>query len=211
MRVAVDCRAAPVALRALARADLRQRRNVSMLRTPAALSVCRAAAIFRREDHLLRPRAQALRHAGAVGGLARDQHDRTRRRRPQHPDLGVDGARGRGVRRALLQRRRRGAAGADRATGRSRRARHQDAAHGRHGAARAAAQAEQPDPGDLPDLEGRRGRRAARPAHGGRRLHQEAVLAAPADRAHPGAAAARRAGARARRRAGRAGHRARRR
>ena len=65
------------------------------------------------------------------------------------------------------------------------------------------------DPGDLPDLEGRRGRRAARPAHGRRRLHQEAVFAAAADRAHPGADPARRAGARARRRARRAGHRAR--
>ena len=47
--------------------------------------------------------------------------------------------------------------------------------------------------------------------HGGRRLHQEAVFAASADRAHPGADPARRTGARARRRAGRAGHRARRR
>ena len=98
--------------------------------------------------------------------------------------------------------------GADRAAGRSRRARHQDAADGRDGAARAAAPAE-PHPGHLPDLEGRRGRRAARPAHGRRRLHQEAVFAAPADRAHPGADPARRARARARGGAGRAGHRAR--
>ena len=94
------------------------------------------------------------------------------------------------------------------AAGRRRRARHQDAAHGRHGAAGAAAPAD-PTSGDLPHLERRRGRRAPGPAHGRRRLHQEAVLAAPADRAHPGAAAPRRAGARARGRPRRAGDRAR--
>ena len=45
--------------------------------------------------------------------------------------------------------------------------------------------------GDLPDVEGRRGGRGAGPPHGRGRLYQEAVQPAPADRAHPGAAAAR--------------------
>ena len=47
-------------------------------------------------------------------------------------------------------------------------------------------------PGDLPDLQGRGDRRGARPAHGRRRFHPQAVLPAPADRAHPRRAAPRR-------------------
>ena len=123
-------------------------------------------------------------------GSHRAANHRPGRRRPQHPDLRPDGAGGRGLRRAHLHRRRRGAARPHRQPRRSRRPRHQDAAHGRHGAAGAAAPAERAA-GDLPHLQGRRGGRAHGPAHGRRRLHQEAVLAAPADRAHPRPAAAR--------------------
>ena len=47
-------------------------------------------------------------------------------------------------------------------------------------------------PGDLPHLQGRGDRRGARPAHGRRRFHPQAVLAAPAARAHPRRAAPRR-------------------
>ncbi len=45
--------------------------------------------------------------------------------------------------------------------------------------------------GDLPDLQGRRDRRALRPQDGRRRLHPQAVLAAPAGRARQGGAAPR--------------------
>ena len=68
--------------------------------------------------------------------------------------------------------------------------RHQDAAHGRHGAAAPAAPEVRPA-GDLPDLQGRRDRRAVRPQDGRRRLHPQAVLAAPAGRAGQGGAAPR--------------------
>jgi two-component system response regulator ChvI len=46
--------------------------------------------------------------------------------------------------------------------------------------------------GDLPDLQGRGDRRAVRPQDGRRRLHPQAVLAAPAGRAREGRAAPRR-------------------
>jgi signal transduction histidine kinase len=83
-----------------------------------------------------------LESAPGEGTCVKVRHHRPGRRRPQHPDLGRHGPRGRGLQGAHLQRRRRGAARHAARAGRPRRARHQDAAHGRHGAARPAAQAE---------------------------------------------------------------------
>ena len=146
----------------------------------------RLATIYARRSH------KAACFAGTVEGCQdheREKHDRSRRRRAQHPHLARHGAGGRGLQGAHLQRRRRRARGADRGAGRPRHPRHQDAAHGRHGAAAPPAPADR-HAGDLPHLQGRGDRRAVRPQDGRRRLHRQAVLAAPGGRARQGGAAA---------------------
>ena len=122
---------------------------------------------------------------------SRAQEHRPRRRRPQHPHLRVDAAGSRGLPDQDLRRRRLGAGGAQPDAARPRHLRHQDAAHGRHGAPEPHPQ-DAAVPGDLPHLQGRGDRRGARPAHGRRRFHPQAVLPAPAARAHPRRAAPRR-------------------
>ena len=114
---------------------------------------------------------------------------RTRRRRPKHPDLGLDCPRSRGLPDHDLHRwRLRPRRLQDLAAG-PRHPRHQDAAHGRHGAAAAAAP-EDRHAGDLPHLQGRGDRRAVRPQDGRRRFHPQTVLAAAAGRAREIGAAA---------------------
>ncbi len=112
---------------------------------------------------------------------------RSRRRRPQYPDVGLDRARGRGLPDHDLHRRRLGARRLQDVAARSRHPRHQDAAHGRHGDLAPAAP-EVRHAGDLPHLQGRGDRRVVRPQDGRRRFHPQTVLAASAGRARQGGA-----------------------
>src|SRR5262245_33033910 len=114
--------------------------------------------------------------------------NRSRRRRPQYSDFGIDGARSRGLSHHDIHRRRLGAGRFQNVAAGSRDSRYQDAAHGRHGDVETSA-AENRRSRHLPHVQGRGDRRVVRPQDGRRRFHPQTVLAAAACRAREGRAA----------------------